>query len=627
MTLARTLLRKSEDPSLGRDERARLRCRAAEEFERGGQYEAARDALAELWRGVGRHPATEGLSELTAAEVLLRAGTLSGRFAGGRDAEGARGAAKGLIAESVAHFRSLGAHARAASGLSELAHLHRREGVFDEARAAYAEALGELRDVNPRLKAEILIGLSKVEYLSGRPNDALRILTDADAGVEASESQALKGDYHGQLGRVLTRLGRDERRPDYTARAVVEYQAAGRHFERAGHTRRQALVESELGSLLGKVKRFPEAHRHLDRAQALSTGLRDGVGTARVDEARAKVLLAEGRAAEAERLARSAAQTLEREGEQSPLAQALTTQGAALARAGSHERARLTLRRAGEAAEAAGDPEAAGLAALAALEELAEHLTPQDLCTIYDRAAGLLSGSGDRESNARLLAASRRVMFHAASLAAPPTWEGFDFFDAVRRFEARLIERALADAGGVVAHAARLLGMERRSLDAMLHKGRHKALAALRRPAEPRRSSLMFRDDEDRDPTRAVSVLHVEDEGYVAEAVRMTLEKEGWSVEECGDGSEALERLESGARYDVLIIDDRLPGLGGVDLVRRARALAHRQQTPIIMFAGEGEVEMQARRAGANAFLRKPDDLSMLAETIARMLARGRRRR
>jgi CheY-like chemotaxis protein len=159
----------------------------------------------------------------------------------------------------------------------------------------------------------------------------------------------------------------------------------------------------------------------------------------------------------------------------------------------------------------------------------------------------------------------------------------------------------------------------------MLHKGRHKALARLRTPVEPRRSSLMFRDDEDCPDTRLVSVLHVEDEGYVAEAVRMTLEKEGWSVEECGDGSEALERLESGARYDVLIIDNELPGLGGVELTRRARSLAHRQQTPIIMFADDAEVEMQARRAGANAFLRKPDDLSMLAETVARLLARKTR--
>jgi FixJ family two-component response regulator len=49
--------------------------------------------------------------------------------------------------------------------------------------------------------------------------------------------------------------------------------------------------------------------------------------------------------------------------------------------------------------------------------------------------------------------------------------------------------------------------------------------------------------------------------------------------------------------------------------------LAHRQQVPIIMLSGD-EVEIQARRAGANAFLRKPEDVPLIAETIARLLAR-----
>lgn len=193
------------------------------------------------------------------------------------------------------------------------------------------------------------------------------------------------------------------------------------------------------------------------------------------------------------------------------------------------------------------------------------------------------------------------------------------------RFEARLIERALRDAGGIVSRAAQLLGIDRSSLDAMLHRGRHKSLEHLRTPVEPRKSSLMFRDEVDCPDTRPVSVLHVEDEPLVANAVRMTLEGEGWSVETCATGVAALEKLESGARYDVLIFDNRLPDTNGIELIRRTRALAHRQQTPIIMLSGD-DVEMQARRSGANAFLRKPEDMPTLAETIARLLARKKGR-
>jgi len=99
------------------------------------------------------------------------------------------------------------------------------------------------------------------------------------------------------------------------------------------------------------------------------------------------------------------------------------------------------------------------------------------------------------------------------------------------------------------------------------------------------------------------------------------LDDEGWLVETCGDGAAALEKLSSGARYDILIVDNELPGMSGMALIRQTRTLAHRQQMPIIMFSA-GDVEAQARRAGANTFLRKPDDLSLLAETIARLLAR-----
>ena len=150
--------------------------------------------------------------------------------------------------------------------------------------------------------------------------------------------------------------------------------------------------------------------------------------------------------------------------------------------------------------------------------------------------------------------------------------------------------------------------------------GRHRALAQLRAPAERQPRSLMFRDDEDCPETRAVVVLHVEDRPEVAEAVQMKLEDEGWSVEICTGGAAALEKLESGERYDVLIFDNKLPDTTGIELIKHTRTLAHRQQTPIIMLSGD-EIEVEARRAGANTFLRKPGDVASLPETVARLLA------
>ena len=625
MTVSSQLLHQIADLSLPKNERARLRCHLAKQLEDVGNYDAAREAMGELWPRVGERYGLDELDEATTAEVLLRVGVLTGWLGSVKQIEGAHEAAKNLISESVTIFETLGDRKKIAEAQMEFGPCYWREGAFDDARVWLKEALDRVPDDARELKAIILSRLATVERAAKRLNDAYQLLTVAAPLVNTGDNNSVKGKFYNQFATVLENIGRAENNKDYIDRALIEYAAASYYFEQAGHTRYQACVENNLGFLFGTIGKFAEAHEHLDRAQALFTSMKDGVHTAQVDDTRARVLLAEGRVSEVEKLVRTAVQALEKGGQQSLLAEALITHGLVLAHLSHHKVARLTLQRAAEVAQSAGDSEAAGLASLVILEELAEHLPAQDLSATYDRAMELLSDTQNQEIKNRLLACSRRVLFLISSLPSPPTWKGFDFYDTVLRFEARLIGRALKEVGGVVSRAAQLLGIERRNLDSMLRTGRHKNLERLRTPVEPRKSSLMFRDEVDCPDTRTVSVLHVEDEPPIAEAVQVALDGEGWSVETCADGVAALEKLESGARYDVLIFDNRLPDTNGVELIRRARALAHRQQTPIIMFSGE-EVEMEARRAGANAFLRKPGDLSLIAETVARLLARKRGR-
>jgi CheY-like chemotaxis protein/Tfp pilus assembly protein PilF len=626
MIISSQLLREIADPTLTRDKRARLRCRLAKELEDAGSYDAAREAMGELWPEVEGRPVLDELSEEVVAEVVLRVGVLTGWLGSTRQIEGAQETAKNLIHESIARFEALQKTEKVAEAQMELGPCYWREGALDEARVWLNEALSRLPDTASDVKAVTLSRLATVEKVSNRLNDALHLFKQAAPLFEACGNHSIKGRFHNSYANLLVVLGRGEGRQDYIDQALIEYTAASFHFEQAGHTRYQACVENNLGFLFCTIKRFAEAHEHLDRAQALFTSMKDDVHTAQVDDTRAKVLLAEGRTAEAERLVRSAVQILERGGEQSLLAEALTTHGIVLARMGNHRVARLTLQRAIEVARNAGDLETAGLAALTVVEELGNQLPSDDLSATYDRAADLLSRSGNQEYKDRLLAASRRVLFLMGLLPTPPTWKGFNFFDAIRRYEARIIERALREAGGVVARAAELLGIGRQSLDSMLRgKGRHMALAQLRTPVEPRARSLMFRGDEECPETRVVCVLHVEDDRLVADAVNMTLRDEGWSVETCANGAAALEKLESGERFDVLIFDNKLPDTTGVELIRQARTLAHRQQTPIIMLSAD-DVELDARRAGAGAFLRKPEDVSLIAETVARLLARKKGR-
>jgi transcriptional regulator with PAS, ATPase and Fis domain len=410
MDLAKQLLHQLDNPSIDRNERARLRCQLAKELEESGNYEAARGAMSGLWQRVGERPSLDDLDRHTAAEVLLRAGVLSGWIGSSQQIEGGQEIAKNLISESITTFESLDEMAKAAEGQIELAYCYWREGAFDEARVMLRDALTQLTDKDSELKATALLRSAIVEIAATRLNDALRIFTDAAPLFESSNSHALRGKFHVNLAVVLRNLGASERREDYTDRALVEYAAASYHFEQAGHTPYRAAVENNLGFLYFTTARFTEAHEHFDCARRLFVSLKDGVHTAQVDEARARALLVQGRNAEAERVVRSAVRTLEKGGEQALLAEALTTYGTTQARLGRYEQARSILQRATEVAYNAGNNEGTGLAAVTIIEELSGYITLDELRVIYQRADQMLADSQHHEILARLHSCARRII-------------------------------------------------------------------------------------------------------------------------------------------------------------------------------------------------------------------------
>jgi tetratricopeptide (TPR) repeat protein len=311
MNLTNELLHRIADPSLTESERAQLRCQLAKQLEEVGKYDAAREAMGELWRGVGHQPMLNDLDQKTAAEVLLRAGVLTGWIGSSKQIESTQETAKNLISEGMARFEALGEPKEVAEAQTELAYCYWREGAYDNARVWLKEALSRLTDEDLELKSVALLRSAIVEKTANRYNDALRIHIEAAPLFEASQNPALKGKFHNSFANVLKNLGATEKREDYIDRALIEFAAASFHFEQAGHTRYQACVENNLGMLFCTAGKFREAHEHLDRAQALFTQLRDKVHTAQVDDTRARVLLAENRITEAEKLSRCAVQILE----------------------------------------------------------------------------------------------------------------------------------------------------------------------------------------------------------------------------------------------------------------------------------------------------------------------------
>ena len=118
-------------------------------------------------------------------------------------------------------------------------------------------------------------------------------------------------------------------------------------------------------------------------------------------------------------------------------------------------------------------------------------------------------------------------------------------------------------------------------------------------------------------------ILVVDDEPDMRMALGNVLSRAGHTVAESGDGQAALEHMgREGA--DVMLLDMRLPGMDGPQILRALREKD--KKTPVIMVTGYGSVEsaVEVMRLGASHYLSKPFSNQELVETVERVLAGGK---
>jgi DNA-binding NtrC family response regulator len=116
-------------------------------------------------------------------------------------------------------------------------------------------------------------------------------------------------------------------------------------------------------------------------------------------------------------------------------------------------------------------------------------------------------------------------------------------------------------------------------------------------------------------------ILLVEDRESLRTMLRSTLESEGFSVEEAGDGKSALDALASG-RHLAVVTDLRLPGASGHDVLRAARAADARIAVIVMTAYGTVEDAVGAMKDGAFDFLAKPVDPDHLILLLRRAAER-----
>ncbi|MGW8423932.1 response regulator transcription factor [Peribacillus simplex] len=115
------------------------------------------------------------------------------------------------------------------------------------------------------------------------------------------------------------------------------------------------------------------------------------------------------------------------------------------------------------------------------------------------------------------------------------------------------------------------------------------------------------------------SILIVEDEEKILRLLELELEIEGYQIGKAMDGNEALKAYRSG-KWDLILLDVMLPGISGIELLRKIRM--KNNSTPVILLTAKGSVEdkVSGLDLGANDYITKPFQIEELLARIRAVL-------
>jgi DNA-binding response OmpR family regulator len=117
-------------------------------------------------------------------------------------------------------------------------------------------------------------------------------------------------------------------------------------------------------------------------------------------------------------------------------------------------------------------------------------------------------------------------------------------------------------------------------------------------------------------------VLVVEDEQHIAEGLRFNLEAEGYEVEVVDTGEAALEVLAGSNNFDVMVLDIMLPGKNGFEVMTELRQAGQFLPTLMLTARGHPDDVLHGFAAGADDYLTKPFELSILIARLRGLLRR-----
>src|SRR2546422_4656098 len=118
-----------------------------------------------------------------------------------------------------------------------------------------------------------------------------------------------------------------------------------------------------------------------------------------------------------------------------------------------------------------------------------------------------------------------------------------------------------------------------------------------------------------------MKVLIIDDEPHIRHMMRLTLEAANYEVDEAPDGRSGLDRFRDGSEYDAVVLDQKMPGLDGLETLQRIKE--HLPDACVLMVTAFGSIELavDTMRLGATDFLRKPMTPETLRGAVAAAIA------
>lgn len=118
------------------------------------------------------------------------------------------------------------------------------------------------------------------------------------------------------------------------------------------------------------------------------------------------------------------------------------------------------------------------------------------------------------------------------------------------------------------------------------------------------------------------TILLVDDNQMARRALKLYLEQQEYVCEEAEDGEAALTWLNKGHAVDLIISDNQMPVMRGLELLKKMAAHPYLSSLPVILYSGNvtDDLRTQAIEAGAYAVLTKPYKFADLVDIITRIL-------